>query len=171
MVAPISMTNLRITLHHESPADFAEVEKLNQRAFGPGRFTRSSERVREEAGLDLSMCFVARVATLLVGSVRQTPIRIGAAKALLLGPLAVEPAFRSRGIGRLLMEKAVSEAQKAGYRLVLLVGDEAYYGRLAFRRVPPGSIVMPGPVDPQRVLLWAADDEARLLAKGVVHGA
>ena len=164
------MNTLKITLHSETPADMDTVEKLHERAFGPGRFSRSSERVREVAGVDLRLCFVARVATLVVGSVRQSPIRIGDAPALQLGPLAVEPAFRSRGIGRLLMERAVSEAQLLGYRLVLLVGDEAYYGRMGFKRVPPGSIVMPGPVDPQRVLLWSADDEARAQAKGTVRG-
>lgn len=165
------MTSLNVTLTHETPADSQAVERLNERAFGPGRFTRSAERVREETAPDLRLCFVARVATLLVGSVRQTPIFIGTARAVMLGPLAVEPAFRSRGIGRMLMERAIGEASAAGYKLVLLVGDEAYYGRLGFKRVPPGSIVMPGPVDPQRVLLWAADEEVRAGAKGAVRGA
>ena len=162
------MNTLKITLHSETPADADTVEKLHERAFGPGRFARSSERVREQAGSDLRLCFVARVATLLVGSVRQTPVRIGDVDALLLGPLAVEPAFRSRRIGQQLMERAVSEAQRLGYRLVLLVGDEAYYGRMGFKRVH--GIQMPGPVDPQRVLLWSADDEARASAKGLVRG-
>ena len=165
------MNTLKITLHSETPADAEIVDKLHERAFGPGRFARSSERVREASGVDLRLCFVARVATLVVGSVRQSAIRIGAVDALQLGPLAVEPAFRSRGIGRLLMDRALSEAQRLGYRLVLLVGDEAYYGLMWFKPVTHGSIVMPGPVDPQRVLLWSADDEARAAAKGIVRGA
>jgi predicted N-acetyltransferase YhbS len=36
--------------------------------------------------------------------------------------------------------------------LVLLVGDEPYYGRLGFRRIPWGQITIPGPVDPNRLL-------------------
>lgn len=164
------MSDLNVTLQHEAPGDYDPVERLNDRAFGPGRFTRSSERVREDAPVDLRLCFVAHVATLLVGSVRQTPIRIGETPALMLGPLAVEPAFRSRGIGRRLMERAMAEAVAHGFRLILLVGDEPYYGRLGFRRVPPGQITMPGPVDPARVLLWAADDAARASARGFVRG-
>ena len=35
----------------------------------------------------------------------------------------------------------------------LLVGDEPYYGRAGFKRVPAGSAVMPGPVDPDRLLV------------------
>lgn len=163
------MADLQITLHPESRGDAEAVEKLNERAFGPGRFVRSAERVREASPVDYSVSFVARVATLLVGSVRQTPIRIGETPALMLGPLAVEPAFRSRGIGRLLMERAIQEARRRGYGLILLVGDEAYYGRLGFRRVPPGRITMPGPVDPMRVLLWAEDDATFQAAGGAVR--
>ncbi len=165
------MSDLKITLMHESPGDAEAVEQLNGRAFGPGRFARSAERVREASPPDLSVSFVARVATLLVGSLRQSRIRIGTMPALMLGPLAVEPAFRSRGIGRQLIERGLEEAGALGYRLVLLVGDEPYYGRLGFRRVPPGRIIMPGPVDPARLLLHATDEDARAQASGPVRPA
>ena len=165
------MSDLKLTIQHESPGDSEAIERLHERAFGPGRFARSSERVREEADPDPRLSLVSRVATLIVGSVRLTPIHIGSTEALMLGPLAVEPAFRSRGIGRALIERALADATQLGYKLVLLVGDEPYYGRLGFKRVPPGSIIMPGPVDPMRVLLWAAADDARPLAKGIVRGA
>lgn len=164
------MPDLKITLHHEAPGDAEAIDRLNERAFGPGRFARTAERLREAAPHATGLSLVARVATLLVGSVRQTPIRIGNEKALLLGPLAVEPAFRSRGIGRQLMERALEEAVAQGFRLVLLVGDQSYYGRLGFTSVPMGRIALPGPVDPARVLLWAANDEARATAAGPVRG-
>lgn len=164
------MPELKITLHAETPGDAEAIEQLNSRAFGPGRFARTAERVRESAAIQPGLSFVARVATLLVGSVRQTPILIGDQPAVMLGPLAVEPAFRSRGIGRLLMERAIAEASRQGYHLVLLVGDQSYYGRLGFKPVPMGRIVMPGPVDPARLLLWASDETVRATASGPVRG-
>jgi len=97
--------------------------------------------------------FTARTGTLLVGSVRLSPIRIGETRALLLGPLTVEPAFRERGVGQALIERALKEAAAKGHKLVLLVGDEPYYGKAGFKRVPPGRAVMPGPVDPARLLV------------------
>src|SRR5487761_579452 len=81
------------------------------------------------------------------------PGRIGETKALLLGPLTVEPAFRERGVGQALIERALKEAKAKGHRLVILVGDEPYYGKCGFKRVPPGRATMPGPVDPARLLL------------------
>lgn len=165
------MSDLKITLHAEQPGDAEAIERLNERAFGPGRFARTAERIREQTAIRLDLSFVARVATLLVGSVRQTPIAIDSARGLMLGPLAVEPAFRSRGIGRLLIERALKEAEAQGLGLVLLVGDHSYYGRLGFQPVPMGRITMPGPVDPARLLLWAADDAARKEAIGAVRAA
>src|SRR5262249_24436514 len=82
-----------------------------------------------------------------------TPIRVGESRALLLGPLTVEPPFRRRGIGLALMERALQEARQRGHRLVVLVGDAPYYAKAGFRRVPKGQARMPGPVDPDRLLV------------------
>ena len=90
---------------------------------------------------------------MLVGSVRQLPICIGDTPALMLGPLTVEPPFRSRGIGQMLIHRALEEARQKGHALVVLVGDAPYYGRLGFRPIPKGMVSMPGPVDPDRLLV------------------
>jgi predicted N-acetyltransferase YhbS len=129
------MSDLKLTLQQELPGDAETIERLHERAFGPGRFARAAERVREQARSEPGLSFVARVATLVVGSVRLTPIHIGETKALMLGPLAVEPAFRSRGIGRALLEKAIAQAEAREFPAIMLVGDESYYGRLGFKRV------------------------------------
>lgn len=146
------MIDLALRFAPLSPADEAAIEKLDERAFGPGRFARTAYRLREGVPPDLSLSFVARVGTLLVGANRMTPILVGASPALLLGPLTVEPAFRSQGVGEALMKKSLDAARAAGHELALLVGDEEYYARVGFKRAPRGKIVMPGPVDPDRLL-------------------
>jgi predicted N-acetyltransferase YhbS len=85
--------------------------------------------------------------------VRLTPIRIGEIPALLLGPLTVEPPFRRRGIGLALMQRALNEAKRKGHRLVVLVGNAPYYAKAGFRPIPKGQARMPGPVDPDRLLV------------------
>lgn len=154
------MTSLPLDIGPESPDLAAAIDKLHERAFGPGRFARSAFRLREGVPHVPELSFVARVATLLVGSVRLTPIRIGGEDALLLGPLTVEPAFMGRGIGATLMTRSLDAARDAGHRLVLLVGDEPYYGKFGFRRVARGQVVLPGPVDPARVLICELVDGA-----------
>ncbi|QGM45018.1 GNAT family N-acetyltransferase [Methylocystis heyeri] len=146
------MINLALRFAPLSPADEVAIEKLDERAFGPGRFARTAYRLREGVPPDLSLSFVARVGTLLVGANRMTPILVGASPALLLGPLTVEPAFRSQGVGEALMKKSLDAARAAGHSLALLVGDEEYYARVGFKRAPRGKVIMPGPVDPDRLL-------------------
>jgi predicted N-acetyltransferase YhbS len=147
------MTDLSITILPETPDDAPAIERLNARTFGPGRFAKSAYRIREEVAHIPELSFTARVGTLLVGSVRLSPILIGTAKALLLGPLTVEPPFRDRGIGRQLIARALDEAKGWGHRLVVLVGDEPYYGKAGFKAVAEGQVTMPGPVDPARLLI------------------
>jgi predicted N-acetyltransferase YhbS len=121
---------------------------------GPGRFARTAYRVRETSGEDFSpFCRVSVLDGRLIAAVRLTPVRIGGKDgALLLGPLAVAPDLANRGYGRALAAVALEDARAAGIALVVLVGDEPYYARLGFRRIPRGQIVLPGPVDPDRLL-------------------
>ena len=147
------MTELAVTIRPERPSDDPDILRLHERAFGPGRYARTAERLREgETSPVADLSFVALVGTLLVGSVRVWPILVARDPAFLLGPLAVEPAFEKRGIGAGLMEAALEAGRSGGHALMLLVGDEPYYARFGFRRVPPGRMEMPGPVDPARVL-------------------
>jgi predicted N-acetyltransferase YhbS len=147
------MTDLAITILTETADDALAIERLHERTFGPGRFARTAYRIREDMRHQLDLSFTARIGTLLVGSVRLTPIRIGDTPALLLGPLTVEPPFRERGIGMQLITRAVAGAKARGHRLVVLVGDEPYYGKAGFKRIPKGQVQMPGPVDPARLLV------------------
>src|SRR5215467_9020338 len=141
------MNDLSLTILAETAADALAIDQLHERTFGPGRYARTAYRIREGGGHTLDLSFTARIGTLLVGSVRLTPIRIGETKALLLGPLTVEPAFRERGVGYALIERALAGAKAKGHRLVVLVGDEPYYGKSGFKRIPKGRATMPGPVD------------------------
>eukprot|EP01037_Dinobryon_pediforme_P013464 gene13464-13579_t len=165
------MTDLRLTLSPESPDDAEAVEKLNERAFGPGRFARSAYRLREHNPPDLTLSFVAYVGTLLVGSNCMTAIRCGTHPALLLGPLTVDPAFRQRGIGAALIKASLDAAKAQGHTRVVLVGDEPYYKRFGFQRVGQGRLIMPGPVDPRRLLVCELTEGAFEGVSGQVTGA
>jgi len=134
-------------------ADLPAISRLHARVFGPGRFARTAYRVREGTPPISPYCRAAMLGEQLVAAVRFTPISVGGTGgALLLGPLAVDPDFAGQGFGKRLVAEAMASAQQDGVRLVLLVGDEPYYGRFGFHPVPPGQITLPGPVDPRRLL-------------------
>lgn len=162
----------------ERPEDGPRADDLIERAFGPGRYAKAAERLREGNAPLLDVSFVAWAAggkplhafpqPTLAGCVRLWPVRIGETPAVFLGPFAVEPEFRSLGLGATLIRTACAAAAKAGHRLVLLVGDAAYFEPLGFSKVPPGRIVLPGPVDPGRVLTLALVPGADAGLKGAV---
>jgi len=147
------MSELSLTILPETADDALAIERLHERTFGPGRYARTAYRLREGRGHVLALSFTARIGTLLVGSVRLTPICIGETPALLLGPLTVEPPFRAHGVGTALIARALKEAKVAGHKLVVLVGDEPFFGKSGFRRIPKGQVKLPGPVDPARLLV------------------
>lgn len=145
-----------LVLRSEQPADAQAIEALLDRAFGPGRFAKASERVREVAEFrpDLSMC--AWEADRLVGSVRMWRVQVGEVPAIFLGPLAVESDARSTGVGGLLVEAACRAAAAAGFPTVVLVGDTPYFGRFGFSADHTRQVRLPGPVDQRRVLARGA---------------
>ena len=154
------MTATPFTYRLEQPADDQEIEALHVEAFGPGRFARAAFRLREDVPHDPALSFVALCGDMFVASVRLTPIRIGDRPALLLGPLAVKPPHKGRGAGKQLVRMALQAAREAGHRVVLLVGDEPYYGPLGFVRLKREAITLPAPVDPDRVLVAGLTEDA-----------
>lgn len=137
----------------ERPEHSEDVDALIDAAFGPGRYAKAAERLREgnEPILDLST--VALDEGRIVGCSRIWPIHIGGKPALLLGPFAVTPEWRSKGLGGALVEQCCELARKAGHDLVLLVGDAPYFEKCGFKPVPPKSVRLPGPVNMGRVLV------------------
>jgi predicted N-acetyltransferase YhbS len=166
-LAPVS----RPPLAAETPADAAVVNGLIDRAFGPGRFAKTAERLREGNAPYLDLSRTCWVDGALVGCVRMWPIRIGEQPAVFLGPFAVDDSWRGRGLGAAMIRAACRAAQDAGHDLILLVGAQSYFAPLGFSPVPAGRVAMPGPIDPARLLVRALKPGAAdALAGPVVIG-
>ena len=148
MNATLSPWQIRL----EASGDAARIEALNADSFGPGRFAKSAYRLREGVSPIATLSFVAVEGDVLRGSVRFWPVRVGGHEELLLGPLAVQSDQRGRGICIALMQAGIAAAQQGPWRGILLIGDEPYYTRVGFSRLPPGRVRFPGPVDQNRIL-------------------
>lgn len=148
MNAPLQSWQIRL----EAPGDAAAVEALNAECFGPGRHAKAAYRLREGVDPLAELSFVAIEGGTLRGSVRFWPISVGGHEELLLGPLAVQSSQRGRGIGIALMQAGIAAAKEGPWRGILLVGDEPYYAKVGFSRLPPGRVMFPGPVNQHRIL-------------------
>jgi predicted N-acetyltransferase YhbS len=136
----------------ERVADVAPREALLDRAMGRVRVLKPSEQLRRGRLPASGLALVARERGKLVGSVRLWNIDAGGKPALLLGPLAVDPAAQGAGVGSALMEMALSRAAQLGHRGIILVGDPEYYERFGFTAAPTGNLLMPAPVARRRFL-------------------
>lgn len=150
-VAAVSEVATRVLVAPERREDQAAVDALIMAAFGPGRFAKTAERLRE--GSTASAGFVAHDGGRVIGSVRLWPISVGETPALFLGPIAVDAVRRSAGLGADLVQACLDHACQSSVSGVLLVGDAAYFERFGFQPAP--GAVLPGPVDQRRVL-WLA---------------
>jgi predicted N-acetyltransferase YhbS len=146
------MTSLPL-IAPETPADHDAVEALITAAFGPGRFVKTAERLREGNHPLLDLSAVARQDGRVVGCSRLWPIHVGGRPAILLGPFAVDATSRSAGLGAAMIAWCCDRAAEAGHDLILLVGDAPYFDKLGF--VSAGDCQLPGPVNRRRVLVKA----------------
>lgn len=181
----------------EKLADVAAREALLDRAMGPGRKRKSSEKLRRGRKPSQGLAFIARDASgAVIGTVRLWDVVFASAPssgrhagqlllrsrgeiatqskpnafkpALLLGPLAVDPAYAGTGVGSTLMRHAIDEAARLGHKAILLVGDAAYYSRFGFSAAKTGSLSMPGPYEQHRFLAVELEPGALDGANGVL---
>lgn len=147
-------------IRDERASDARAREALLDAAFGLDRDARTCHRLRAGRVPASGMAFTATSRGKLVGTVRLWHVDAGGKAALVLGPLAVDPSCRDRGIGAALMRHAIAKAQAKGHAAVILLGDEPYYARFGFSTEKTAALSLPG--------LYAQD---RLLAIELAEGA
>ena len=154
----------------ERPQDETAIGTLLDDVFGTTRHKKASYAYRVENPPVPGLSFSARCGERLVGTIRFWPISLGHSPTptLLLGPLGVAPDMRNYGIGRGLILRGHMMAEQMGYKLLLLVGDEAYYSRFGYEPASPHGLVMAGE-DPTRLLVHELGNDALQGASGQVQ--
>jgi predicted N-acetyltransferase YhbS len=139
-------------IRSERASDVVAREALLDACFGLNRHARTCQRLRDgrapAEGLALSAIAQGR----LVGTLRLWHVSAGGARALVLGPLAVDPSCRQLGVGAALIHHALAAAKGRGHGAVVLLGDAPYYGRFGFSALKTGELSLPGPFERNRLL-------------------
>jgi predicted N-acetyltransferase YhbS len=158
-----------INIRDERSTDVVARENLLDQAYGAVRFTKASEQLREGRLPAKGLSLVALERGQIVGTIRLWHVTAGPGRpVLLLGPLAVHPDCRNRGIGSALVCRALTRARLGGYRAVLLVGDAAYYSRFGFSAERTGGLWMPGRFEGHRLLALELRPDALAGAHGLI---
>jgi predicted N-acetyltransferase YhbS len=151
----------------ERDQDVVAREVLLDACFGDDRQQRTCERLRDgrapAEGLAFSAVRQGRQQR-LVGTLRLWHVSAGGLRALVLGPLAVDPSCRKLGVGAALVNHALAAAKARGDSAVILLGDAPYYARFGFSAAKTGELRLPGPFERDRLL-------ALELSEGALDGA
>ncbi|MBR0828910.1 N-acetyltransferase [Bradyrhizobium manausense] len=136
----------------ERASDVAMREALLDACFGETRHQRTCQRLRDGRAPAAGLALAAVREGKLVGTVRLWHVSAGGRPALVLGPLAVDPACRELGIGAALMHQALAAARARGHAAVILLGDAPYYARFGFTAEKTGELSLPGAFERDRLL-------------------
>ncbi|MEM6627416.1 MAG: N-acetyltransferase [Pseudomonadota bacterium] len=149
----------------ESPDLQSEVDALYNECFGPGRFAKTAERLREGA-LKLAACsFVAFQKDSLAGAARAWSLAVdGRAAAAFVGPVAVRHAWRGDALGLSLLNAVCEAATLEGWTHAVLIGDAPYFGRAGFAAADP-ALIPPGPVASGRLLVRPLNTASPLIGE------
>src|SRR5215813_9222569 len=91
----------------ERACDVVAREALLDACFGENRHTRTCQRLRDGRAPAEGLALSAMARGKVVGTVRLWHVSAGGIPALVLGPLAVDCAFRKLGVGAALITRAL----------------------------------------------------------------
>lgn len=151
-VSAFALAAAPFAIRAERASDVALRETLLDACFGPDRFARTCQRIRDGRLPAAGLAFTAVRHGRLVGTVRLWHVSAGGRQSLVLGPLAVDPELRALGIGAALMNHAIAAARKLGHGSIILLGDAPYYERFGFSAAKAAELHLPGPFERERLL-------------------
>lgn len=167
-VSAFALNAAPFAIRAERASDIVARETLLDACFGPDRFARTCQRIRDGRLPAAGLAFTAVRHGRLVGTVRLWQISAGGRESLVLGPLAVDPELRALGIGAALMHRAIAAARKLGHGSIILLGDAPYYERFGFSAAKAADLNLPGPFERERLLGLALRDGALDGAWGMI---
>ena len=160
----------------------ALIEQVLDAAFGSDRHARTAYRLREGAHwLEAASFAVLDDEEYLAGTIQLWPVALTTREGhshplIMIGPVAVLPAYQGQGFGKALMAAALGALDATGRSddrggatlPQIMIGDPDYYGRFfAFTAEPTAYWRCPGPVDPARLLV-RCDNPAILPREGLL---
>ncbi len=154
------------TTRAETGADIAAIDAVNFHAFGRRYEPDIVIRLRASSAWIPALSYVATRDGEVVAHALLSRCHIDRSPALVLGPVAVLPAYQRSGAGGATVRAALDAARDAGEHAVVLLGHPEYYPRFGFR--PSTEFGIHGEHDgPAQMALGLAPE--RPLPRGTIH--
>ena len=146
---------MKYLIRQEEVKDYRQTEALIKEAFLTAEMTDGNEhtlveKLRKGESFIPELSLVAEDGGEIVGHIMLTKNKIVddnlSYDSLTLAPLSVLPPFKNQGIGSHLINKALDEAKKRGFKSVIVLGHPEYYSKFGFKAASNWEITCPFPV-------------------------
>jgi putative acetyltransferase len=128
------MSELVGSVRLETPDDLDAIRRIHIDAFRRRAEAALIDALRKQGQIVISL--VAEVGNELAGNVVLTSVTVmptvPGLKMLGLGPTAVSPSHQRKGIGSMLIRRAILEAWADGWQALVMLGTPEYYTRFGF---------------------------------------
>lgn len=116
----------------EHASDVTAIRAILESAFPTAAEARLVDALRSSGRLTVSL--VAADGAECVGHIAFSPVTVGGATGLGLGPVAVLPSHQGKGVGALLVREGLATCAQLDAGFVVVLGEPEYYGRFGFTR-------------------------------------
>jgi putative acetyltransferase len=153
-----------IEIRDEQPGDIAAIREVNRQAFGQDDEGRIVDSLRDNGAATLSL--VAADGGVVVGHIMFSPLSIGQATGVGLGPMAVAPSHQRQGIGSRLVQAGIERLRTSGCPFVVVIGHADFYPRFGFQPAAAHGVTCEWDVPPEVFMVNILDQRV----VGNLHG-
>jgi putative acetyltransferase len=162
-----------VSVRAEEAADVPAIHAVNRAAFGRDDEALLIRALRDAGDFDPVLSRVAVLEDAVVGHVLFPDIAVvnreDIIPALALAPVAVLPAFQRQGIGSLLIRDGLATCRDMGHRIVIVLGNAAYYSRFGFCPAGRSGISAPFPAPAEEFMALPLVPDALTGVRGTVR--
>jgi len=161
------MTVPQIEVRGEQPEDAVAVREVNRQAFGEDLEGRIVDALRDHGAATLSL--VAIDGDAVVGHIMFSPLSVGSAEGVGLGPMAVLPSHQRQGIGSRLVEAGIERLRSTGCPFVVVLGHPSFYPRFGFEPAAAYGLTCEWDVAPEAFMVNVLNPAIRDSLRGVAQ--
>ncbi|WP_432202634.1 GNAT family N-acetyltransferase [Staphylococcus warneri] len=169
---------MNFIIRQEREEDYRDTEEVVRKAFENETYSDQSEhtlvaKLRKSEVFVPDLSLVAVYEDKIIGHILLSKILIDTedkkVESLALAPISVLPEYQNKGVGRKLIQQALTIAEKLDFESVIVMGHEAYYPKFGFKKASHWGIQAPFEIPDELLMAIKLKDNGLDHVSGVIQ--